>query len=176
MACWRQCRPWMLPNCITRPFFLSFMIFLRQANIISPQAALAMLAGVHVHTVCQSMIDVLMDKNRIAVTVISFPGICGAVVTCWPYITSVYCMLLSSYITGQAPGVALVYDGLWVCVQYIPRIMYMVHAWLCLVVVGYWASLVISFRVASQALGQSYDCPSASEATLRNIGIYIMNP
>ena len=28
----------------------------------------------------------------------------------------------------------------------------------------------ISFRVASLALGQSYDCPSASEATLKDIG------
>ena len=27
------------------------------------------------------------------------------------------------------------------------------------------------FRVTSQALGQSYDCPSASEATLKDIGI-----
>ena len=30
--------------------------------------------------------------------------------------------------------------------------------------------LSISFRVASLALGQSYDCPSASEATLRDMG------
>ena len=35
----------------------------------------------------------------------------------------------------------------------------------CFVVV-----LPVSFRVASLALGQSYDCPSASEANLRNTG------
>ena len=28
------------------------------------------------------------------------------------------------------------------------------------------------FRVASLALGQSYDCPSAREATLKNMGKY----
>ena len=33
----------------------------------------------------------------------------------------------------------------------------------------------ISFRVASLALGQSYDCPSASEATLKNMGKWIDN-
>ena len=32
-------------------------------------------------------------------------------------------------------------------------------------------SLSISFRVASLALGQSYDCPSASEATPKDMGI-----
>ena len=30
--------------------------------------------------------------------------------------------------------------------------------------------LPISFRVAALALGQSYDCPSASEATLKDMG------
>ena len=35
------------------------------------------------------------------------------------------------------------------------------------------ANLSIFFRVASLALGQSYDCPSASEATLKNMDIYI---
>ena len=34
----------------------------------------------------------------------------------------------------------------------------------------------ISFRVTSQALGQSDDCPSASEATLENMGINHMDP
>ena len=32
--------------------------------------------------------------------------------------------------------------------------------------------LPISFRVASPALEQSHDCPSASEATLKNMGNY----
>ena len=30
--------------------------------------------------------------------------------------------------------------------------------------------LPISFRVASLSLGQSYDCPSASEVTLKDMG------
>ena len=33
--------------------------------------------------------------------------------------------------------------------------------------------LPLSFRVASLALGQSYDCPSASEATLKDTGKYV---
>ena len=36
-------------------------------------------------------------------------------------------------------------------------------------VVSSWLIFSISFRVASLALGQSYDCPSASEATLKNM-------
>ena len=31
-------------------------------------------------------------------------------------------------------------------------------------------SLPISFRIASLALGQSYDCPSANEVTLEDMG------
>ena len=34
--------------------------------------------------------------------------------------------------------------------------------------------LPISFRVTSRALGQSYDCPSASEVTLKDMGKHIM--
>ena len=33
-----------------------------------------------------------------------------------------------------------------------------------------WSTLPISFRLSSLALGQSYDCPSASEATLKDMG------
>ena len=33
--------------------------------------------------------------------------------------------------------------------------------------------LPVSFWVASLALGQSYDCPSASEATLKDMGEYV---
>ena len=36
--------------------------------------------------------------------------------------------------------------------------------------------LPISFRVASQALGQSYDCPSASEITLNDMGLHEAAP
>ena len=41
------------------------------------------------------------------------------------------------------------------------------------VVVTYQSILPICFRVTSLALGQSYDCPSASNATLKNMGKYI---
>ena len=41
---------------------------------------------------------------------------------------------------------------------------------------GYWAiSLIMFFRVTPLALGQSYDCPRASEVTLKNMGIYCEN-
>ena len=33
-----------------------------------------------------------------------------------------------------------------------------------------WLHVPIFFKVASLALGQSYDCPSASEATLKDMG------
>ena len=38
------------------------------------------------------------------------------------------------------------------------------------IVVQYQSILPMSFRVTSLVLGQSYDCPSASEATLKNVG------
>ena len=47
---------------------------------------------------------------------------------------------------------------------------------LVLVMLCYSASLIfvmyfpISFRIASLALGQSYDCPSAREVTLKDMG------
>ena len=41
------------------------------------------------------------------------------------------------------------------------------------IVVWYWSILPISFSVASLALGQSYDCPSASEVTLNDMDEYI---
>ena len=41
---------------------------------------------------------------------------------------------------------------------------------LCFVEVWYRSFKPISFRVALMALGQSYDCPSASEATLKDMG------
>ena len=54
-------------------------------------------------------------------------------------------------------------------IQYIPRIVHMVSALLCFVVISQWPILPIHFWVTSQALGQSYDYPSAFEATLTNI-------
>ena len=67
-----------------------------------------------------------------------------------------------------------------------PKNIHMVHSLLCFVL--FWYQLIlpifffvwlyglilpIFFRVASLALGQSYDCPSASEATLKDMGKYV---
>ena len=49
--------------------------------------------------------------------------------------------------------------------------MHMAHALLYFDVIISLLILAISIRVTSLALGQSYDCPSASEATLNDIGI-----
>ena len=54
-------------------------------------------------------------------------------------------------------------------IQYIPRIMHTVHA-LLFVGVYYQSILPTPFKVTSQGLGQSYDCPSACEGTLKNMG------
>ena len=54
-------------------------------------------------------------------------------------------------------------------VQYIPKNIYTVYALLCFVVVQLWLIWPIHIRVASLALGQSYDCPSASEVTLKDM-------
>ena len=48
--------------------------------------------------------------------------------------------------------------------------IHMVDAWSCCVVADNWLILPISFRVTSLALGQSYDCPSASEVILKDMG------
>ena len=56
-----------------------------------------------------------------------------------------------------------------ICVTRPRWVMYMIWTLLCFVVVKYHPILPISFRVTSQALGQSYDCPSASEVTLKDI-------
>ena len=52
------------------------------------------------------------------------------------------------------------------------KYMCMVNALLCIVSIWWW--LPVSFRVTSLALGQSYDCQSASEATLNNKGKYLI--
>ena len=52
-------------------------------------------------------------------------------------------------------------------IEYIPRIMHMVHVWLDFVVLRYQWILPICFRVASPALGKSYN-----EAALKNMGKY----
>ena len=54
--------------------------------------------------------------------------------------------------------------------EYIPRFMLMVM--LCSVLLWFMSPILpISFMVASLALGQSFDCPSASEATLKDMAI-----
>ena len=62
------------------------------------------------------------------------------------------------------------YKSISIYIQYIPGIIHMVCHLLYFVVVWYQSILSISIRVNSLALGQSYDCPSASEVTLKNMG------
>ena len=54
--------------------------------------------------------------------------------------------------------------------QYIPIIMCKIHTVLCLIVIWWQSILLIPFRVTSLPLGQSYDCPSVSEVTLKDMG------
>ena len=53
---------------------------------------------------------------------------------------------------------------------YIFRIMHTVQTSLCCIVFSYTLIWPISFRITSMALGQSYDCPSASEVILKDMG------
>ena len=53
----------------------------------------------------------------------------------------------------------------WDDVQYIRRIMYSMPR--CFVVISYQPSVPTAFSITSHALGQSYKCPSASKANLR---------
>ena len=84
------------------------------------------------------------------------------------------------------PGNVLEPWNYWLClyqlcyIQYTPR-MVVLYVSLCFLVDRHfsilpiysawrWSVLPISFRVTSLALGQSYDCPSAIEATLKDMG------
>ena len=58
--------------------------------------------------------------------------------------------------------------------QYIPRNMQTVCALSWFVMIRYQAIKLICFWLTSLALGQSYDCPSVSEVTQKNIGKYII--
>ena len=49
--------------------------------------------------------------------------------------------------------------------QYIPRIMHTVRDSPCFIVIRYW---LISFGIISLAQGQSFDCASSGEASLKN--------
>ena len=51
--------------------------------------------------------------------------------------------------------------------------MHIVYALLCFIVVLYEPILAIFLRIPSLALGQSHDCPSASEETLQIKDKYI---
>ena len=53
--------------------------------------------------------------------------------------------------------------------QDIPRNLYGVHDLICFFILRYELILPLSFRVTSLALGQSYDCPSASNVTLEDM-------
>ena len=50
------------------------------------------------------------------------------------------------------------------------KVMHTFRALLRFVVVGYWVILLIFLRFTSLAPGQSYDCPGAREAILKNLG------
>ena len=54
-----------------------------------------------------------------------------------------------------------------------PNCMYTVWDSLCFIVVRHLLVVPIFFRVTSLALGESYDCPSASAVTLKNMVISI---
>ena len=57
------------------------------------------------------------------------------------------------------------------CIQYTVHPKYYMYG-LCFVVFCCGKILPIFFKVTSLALGQSYDCPRASEATLKNMSKY----
>ena len=63
------------------------------------------------------------------------------------------------------------------CIQteYIPRIIHTVHALLRFAGVWNGPIIPVSFRVILLALGQAYDCPSAIEETLDNMGQCILS-
>ena len=71
---------------------------------------------------------------------------------------------IRNFIRLQIPWTDLTYSA---PKEYVHGLCY---ASLCSVVDLYQSILLISFRVASVALGQSYDCPIATEATLKNMG------
>ena len=72
-----------------------------------------------------------------------------------------YIMQTAQYVWGNCKdkinfiGMQLLIQAIDICFWY--------FIWYCTI-------LPISFRVISQALGQSYDCPSAREATLKDMG------
>ena len=63
------------------------------------------------------------------------------------------------------PILIVIHTGNWY-IEYKPWIICTRPTLLCFVIIRGWQILPISFRAASLALGQSYDCPRASEATL----------
>ena len=65
------------------------------------------------------------------------------------------------------------HDKMMHFIQYFPMIMHIIHALLCFGVFRCLPSLPIFVRLTSQALGQSYDCPSACEVNLMDIVKYI---
>ena len=62
-------------------------------------------------------------------------------------------------------------DMLHACINNILRILHMVPGLLCLI--NSWLFLPTSFRVTLQALGKSYDFPSACKITLKNVDKYM---
>ena len=75
------------------------------------------------------------------------------------------------FVTRPPSLKALSVVGNWPHLQYIPRnMLHLTHCILWFSNRSIWPILI---RVVSRALGQSYDCPNASEATLKNIKIKV---
>ena len=79
-------------------------------------------------------------------------------VRCLSVETQKFCTNLHNADSNLKPGLLVS--------QYIPRIMHTIRVLCC----GYVELILpIFFRITSLALGQSYDCPSASEVTVKDM-------
>ena len=76
----------------------------------------------------------------------------------------------------KSSSVILLIQKFTIMWKYIHRIMCMVYTLLFFYCVLILTNFTIFFRMTSLALGQSYDCPSASEANLKKLVEIHMNP
>ena len=75
-----------------------------------------------------------------------------------------HCLVIQTaryfYVDSKKPSNGIYSTSHEICIQFVP----------CHICCGkYWLIITISLRVTSLALGQSYDCPSASEVTLKDM-------
>ena len=81
-------------------------------------------------------------------------------------VCSFLCLILNQYWIITQCGPVLNHHTMWFI-----TIQPMDYAYAsCFVVIRYWPILPIFFGIPSLALGQSYDCPSACEGIVTNIG------